>query len=191
MKPINSRPSLEDVLNAFAVEADPGPETLGRYLRDYPEYASDLEELSRELMQPLVVAAGPLSIEDTALINAAWQRYRSAASALRVNPFASLTVPRLREIASALGVRRQVISAFSERKVILASIPKAFLAGLASALGIEPSGLEKYLSSSPTQGLAMSYKSEEKPIVSMPVTFEQILIDSGMTEAERAKLLTD
>ena len=36
-------------LDAFAVESDQGSETLVRYLQQYPQYAEELVDLSREL----------------------------------------------------------------------------------------------------------------------------------------------
>ena len=49
MMPADSRPSREDVLYAFAVEPTSGRETLERYLRDYPEYTTELIDLSYDL----------------------------------------------------------------------------------------------------------------------------------------------
>ena len=43
------RPNREDVLDALAMEQECDRETLERYLRDYPEFAVELIDLSREL----------------------------------------------------------------------------------------------------------------------------------------------
>ena len=189
MKPNISKPSQEDVLNAFAVEPNPGPETLDRYLRNYPECTADLVELSRDLLQPMVGAAGPLSEKDKAMIDAAWKRHQEAALAARADPFAVLTVFGLREIARVLGVRRQIVAAFRERKVIVASVPQPFLARLASALSTTVGRLTEFLTAPPTPSPALSYKADGKPSVAGPATFEQLLVDSGVPEAERAKLM--
>ena len=75
MKPQPNKFSLEDVLNAYAVEPDHGPETLERYIQDYPEYSTDLKDLSHELLQPVVEMTGPLPPGDLALIDAAWKKH--------------------------------------------------------------------------------------------------------------------
>ena len=49
MNQFASAPSREDVLDAFAVEPNHERNTLERYLRDYPQYAAELVDLSREL----------------------------------------------------------------------------------------------------------------------------------------------
>ena len=49
MTPSADKPSRQDVLDAFAVEPHTGRATLERYLRDYPELATELLDLSRML----------------------------------------------------------------------------------------------------------------------------------------------
>lgn len=41
--------SSEDVMNAFAMDFEPGSEVLKKYLADYPQFAADLVDLAREL----------------------------------------------------------------------------------------------------------------------------------------------
>jgi hypothetical protein len=188
MKPNASKPR-EDVLNAFAVEPDPSADTLDRYVREYPEYAVDLKELSQELLAPVTEATGPLSAEDTAFIDKAWKRHQAVALSVQADPFAAVTVSVLREVANTLGIRRSVLTAFRERKVIFSSVPQAFLLRLASALNTPADALTKFLKLSPNPQPAFSYKADQKPKESGPVTFEQLLIESGMPEAERAKLM--
>ena len=191
MKSTPSQFSREDVLDAFAVEQNTGPETLKRYVRDYPEYAADLKELSQALSQPMAEQTGPLSEADKALIDKAWKRYQAAVPAARVDPFAAVTISVLREVANVLGIRRSVLTAIRERRVIFASVPQAFLSRLASALNAPVDALIEFLKAPPSQKPALSYKSDQKPNESIQVTFEQLLIESGMPEAERAKLMAE
>ena len=58
MSPAATRPSRESVLDAFAVESEPGRSTLERYLRLYPEYAGELIDLSRELSREVSQRCG-------------------------------------------------------------------------------------------------------------------------------------
>ena len=128
-------------------------------------------------------ATGPLSAEDIAFIDKAWKRHQAVALAVRANPFAAVTVSVLREVANTLGIRRSVLTAFRERKVIFSSVPQAFLLRLASALNTPADALTKFLKLSPNPQPACSYKADQKPKDSGPVTFEQLLIESGMPEA--------
>jgi hypothetical protein len=67
--------SRKDVLYSFAVEPDLGRKTLERYILTYPEYAAELVDLSYELSKKDYESDAPLSDEDKALINKAWQRH--------------------------------------------------------------------------------------------------------------------
>ncbi|MEM9213979.1 MAG: hypothetical protein AAGD25_06490 [Cyanobacteria bacterium P01_F01_bin.150] len=57
----SSMSAKDEVLYAFAVEPIQDKETLKRYLRDYPEYGSDLIDLSYELHRP---ANEPTTVSD-------------------------------------------------------------------------------------------------------------------------------
>jgi hypothetical protein len=70
--------SREDVLYSFAVEPDLGRETLERYMQAYPEYAAELVDLSYELSKKDYESNAPLSDEDKALIDKAWQKHCEA-----------------------------------------------------------------------------------------------------------------
>ncbi|MCE9671831.1 hypothetical protein LY474_28895 [Myxococcus stipitatus] len=185
-----SRPSRDDVLDAFAVELNPGRETLERYLRDYPDLTSELVDLSRELSRPVCEDEGPLAPEDEALIDAGWSRHRGA-TPKPVSPFDALSLDELRDLAKRLEVPRQVITAFRERRVDVASVPRRFLTRLAAALNSTPDLLVSTLRPQYTPELDRSYKSNTKPMVAAPVSFERLLIDAGVPEERRAGLMAD
>ncbi len=69
-----SRPSLDDVLDAYSVEPDPGHHTLEHYLRSYPEFAKELVDLSRELSRAIPENPAPLTDSEQAMIAAAIRR---------------------------------------------------------------------------------------------------------------------
>jgi len=185
-------PSLEDVLGAFSVEPDPGRETLALYLRHYPQFAEPLIDLSRELSRTLPSAAGPDTYEDEARIDAAWRRHVEALSPqARTDMFAALSTQELRDLAKALDVPRQVITAFRDRRVILDSVPRHFLARLAAAVHQPLERLTASLVPAAQPALARSYKSDAKPATGEPVTFERLLIDAGVPDDKRARLQAD
>lgn len=188
MSPAGGRPSRESVLDAFAVESEPGRSTLERYLRLYPEYAAELVDLSRELSREVFDDAAPLSAADQALIYAAWLRHAAVSPA--ADTFAALTVDDWRAVARGLDVPRQVVTALRERRVLLSSIPRRFLQRFAEAARSSISQLEA--SWGPGQlAAARSYKADAKPAAGEQVTFEQVLIDAGVPADKRARLLAE
>lgn len=182
--------SRDQVLELFAMELDTGGHTLQRYLREYPEYATQLVDLSQEIFRFGIQDESPLSIEDQMRIDTAWSRIQSAPSKVVTDPLAGLSVPQLREIAQTLKVPRQVITAFRERTVIVSSVPRYFLNRLASLVGSSIQDLLGTLTS-PPQSLARSYKANGKPTEAVRVTFEQLLRDAGLSDEDIKLLLAD
>jgi len=188
VSPAANRPSREAVLDAFAVETEPGRSALEHYLRLYPEYAGELVDLARELSRAAFEDTAPLSIADQALIGAAWSQHAAAMPAVVSDPLAALTVDDWRAVAQRLDVPRQVVTALRERRVALASIPGGFLAKFAEAVRSSVAQLQS--SWGPVRlAVARSYKADSKPAVGEQVTFEQVLIDAGVTAEKRARLL--
>lgn len=186
-----SHPTEEEVLSAFAVEPDAGPRTLEHYLRAYPQYAAELVELSHERWLMEGEGEAHLSGADEARIAAALGAHRSPPPATPLDPLAALSVPALRLLAQRLAVPRQVITAFRERRVIAASVPRRFLADFAGALGCPAETLLGALNDPPPSSLARSYKSDVKPEADQPVTFERLLLDAGLSAEERAALMAE
>jgi hypothetical protein len=189
MSPTDARPSREAVLDAFAVESEPGRSTLERYLQLYPEYAGELIDLARELSREIRDDTAPLSVADQALIDAAWSRHAAAMPAA-TDPFAGLTVDDWRAVAQGLDVPRQVVTALRERRISLLSIPRRFLQRFAEATRSSVARLEASWESGQLTG-ARSYKADGKPSAGEPVTFEQVLIDAGVPPEKRARLLAE
>jgi len=184
------RPSLEDVLDEFATEADTGRATLERYLVAFPAFANELVDLAREIARPVESFAGPLTDKDINTINAAWRHYEAAAPRQQVDPWATLTVDQLRQAARVLGVPRQVVTAFRERRVLASSVSDRFLKRFSTALGASAEALRDWMV--PSMGeLARSYKANEKPLEPVQVTLEQILMDAGVPPERRIDLMSD
>lgn len=190
MSPAGERPSRESVLDAFAVENDPGRSTLERYLGVYPEYAGELIDLSRELSREVFDDTAPLSDADQALIDAAWLQHSKAVPGATADPFAALTVDDWRTVAQRLDLPRQVVTSLRERRISLASIPRRFLAMLAEAMRSSVAQLESSWGSAQLVG-GRSYKADDKPTAGEQVTFEEVLIDAGVPADKRARLLAE
>lgn len=187
---MSERPSRESVLEAFAVESEPGRATLERYLRLYPEYATELVDLSLELSCEAYEYYAPLSPGDESLIDAAWAKHVAATPTATTDPFTSLTIDDWRTVAQRLDVPRQVVTALRERRVSLASIPQLFLQKLAEAMNSTVSQLESAWEAA-CPHLARSYKADCKPATGTQISLEQVLIDAGVPADKLARLLAE
>ncbi len=182
--------TCDEVLESFAMERHSDGRMLQRYLKDYPEYATQLVDLSQEIFRSDIQVESPLSAQDQMRIDTACSRIQSVQSSVVVDPFADLPVSKLREVALVLNVPRQVITAFRERTVIVATVPKRFLTQLASLVGSSVQDLLNVLALPPAQ-LVRSYKADEKPTEVVQVTFEQLLRGTNLTNEQIEVLLTD
>ncbi len=189
MTPENSHLSCEDVLDAFAMESSLGDDTLERYLQNYPEYTAELTELSYVLSRPVCEDEIPLTDEDKAAIDKAWQRHVEAAPKATADPLEDLSVERKRQIARLLDVPQQVITAFREHRIEPTSIPLPFLERLATALDSTVEILIRSLSLPPTPNPERSYKADNRPEVQNQVAFEQILINAGVSQEKQSQLM--
>lgn len=184
-------PTLEAVLDAFAMEADYGKETLAKYLERYPQFAIDIVDLSRQLERPVVVDTSPPSARVVNFVDTAWRVHVAARPATANDPLSSLDLAKNRELARMLDLPRQVITAFTERRVQVASVPKRFLSQLAGHIGSSVDSLVAAMSLQPTAQPMRSYSSDEKPVAPEQVTFEQLLIDANVSAERRAALLAE
>lgn len=174
----NQTISREDVLRNFSVEYDVGKDTLLRYLTEFPEYAEDLVDLSRELAREVDDNA-KLSSVDELNVESAMNRFRNAL-ALQSEPI-NIAPKLFLKAANVLGLPRQVLMAFGGRKVELASIPLHFLEKLSGILEVTITQLKAFLSLPPQQP-QRSYKSNVKPTASDKVSFEKILHNALVSE---------
>jgi hypothetical protein len=190
MIPVDPQPSREDVLYTFAVESTSGRD-LEQYLRDYPQYAAELIDLSHELSRDVCEDEMPLSDKDLALIDKAWLQHVAAGPQEIVDPFATLSVAEQRELAQRIDVPLQVIMAFREHRVEPTSVPPLFLEHLASALNSTVEILKNTFALPPKPNLARSYKADARLDGRAQVNFEQILVEADVPSDKRALLMAD
>ena len=162
--------SLEFIMNS-------PEEVFDQYLKEAGEDGSELQRRA------------------TDAIGAALARHESAASGSPApaiqDKLAALSVPQQRDVASQLGVPRNVVTAFRERRVVPTTVPRPFLSRLASAIGMLADELLALLSVPPVPQAAHQHKTDEKPQAPTQATFEQLLIDGGVPQEKRAELLRD
>jgi hypothetical protein len=185
-----TRPSYDDVLEAFALEAEWGKATLDKYLRDYPDYAEAILDLATELSREDVVRKERLSAREHALIEVGWTMHVKATPTAVADPFYRLSGVELGKIAALLEVPKQVLTALRDRTIIAASIPRRFAKLLAAEIGTDIDALLGFLATPPVLSVARSRKSHAKPRTADRKTFEQVLIDAGVAAEVRKKLMT-
>lgn len=182
--------SLEDVLDEFMMEENQGAGTLERYVRAYPQFAEQLIDFSRLLATPDAEDKGPLSPTDQSRIDAAWIIHSGAEPRATDNrdPFATLTGAKGKALSISLGVPRQVITCFREHKVDPSTVPAWIVRHFADEFELPMPHVIAAMQLQPLSS-ARSFKSDSKPGNSGQISFEQVLIDAGVSEADRTRLL--
>lgn len=179
----------EDVLDALAVEPRHDHGTLERYLKDFPEYADELIELARELSRSPESDVGPLAASESQLIDDAWRHFAPLETKSATDPLSTLSVDQSRYLARTLDIPRQVVTAFKERRVDVGTIPRPFLAAFADAIRLSAVALTQSLALPPSNAMARNYKADAKPRATDKASFEQLLIDAGVSDARREQLM--
>lgn len=184
--------SLDAVLDLFQSEGVHDGDVLRQYVEDYPQYATQLIDFSQLLAAPEHEDESPLSATDESRIDAAWITHKAATPSEPAgeDPLARLTGDIGKDLARKLGVPRQVITCLREHRVLASSLPDTILGNLSDALDLPPAHVIAAMRQPPIPMTAgRSYKSGRPPGSAEQMTFEQILIDAGVSEADRSKLL--
>lgn len=184
--------SLEGVLEQFMMEDAQDATALERYVRDYPQFALQLIDLSR-----LIATADaeeddqPLSATDESRIDAAWITHKAAAPSHDDDPFATLTGAKGKAVADRFGVPRQVIVCFREHRVDPSTVPTPIARGFADEAGVPLAHVIAAMHRPVIMATGRNYKADGQPGAEGKMSFEQILIDAGVPDADRARLLAD
>lgn len=184
---------VEDVLDQFMMEDKHDGETLARYVRAHPQFADQIIDLSRLIASRDVEDDSPLSATDLSRIDAAWIAHSAAAPAAVAgdDPFATLTGARGKAMSSTLGVPRQVITCFRERKIDPSTVPVPILQSFADEFELPIAHVIAAMQLPAQMSIGRSYKADGKPTAGGQSSFEQVLVDAGVSDADRARLLRD
>ncbi len=185
----DKKKDIESVLESFLLEDEVDAGTLKSYLQQYPEFATELTDLAREIACISDYPNYTANEGDDALIAQAWRMHADATPAAKVDPLALLQPKDLNRLASALQLPRQVLAALRERRVIVASMSAKFLDALAKELACSVSVLTEVLSSPTAHEPAGSHKSDVKPQVAEKVDFARVLQDAGVDPSRLADLV--
>ena len=139
----------EAILYAFAVESSHDRNTLERYLRDYPELAEDLIDLTSELRLSEALGPSPTSAAEDIGVEAAWREFlackpQESSSNKAMNPFALFRGEAFARLADVVNVPRSFLTPFRDGLVAAASIPDRFVRRLAQAMNASVESLLQY-----------------------------------------------
>ncbi|OMG60523.1 hypothetical protein [Brevundimonas sp. ZS04] len=186
--------TLDGVLEQFMMEDAHDGTTLARYVRAYPLFALQLIDLSRLIATPDAQdSEEPLSAPDQSRIDAAWIIHKTAAPAPSTDddPFAALTGARGKAVAVRFGVPRQVITGFREHRVDPSTVPAPIARVFADEFELPLAHVIAAMQRPTATLVGRSFKAENKPGAAGKISFEQLLIDAGMSEADRVRLLAN
>ncbi|WP_068083756.1 hypothetical protein [Novosphingobium rosa] len=178
----------DEILMEYAVEPVHDRETLERYLRRWPEHANALIDLSREISRPIDAAEEAMPAEDIERLGRLLAGAPATASRAVANPLARLSREKRAALPGLLRVPSTVVLAFRECRIILTTVPDRFMRRFAAALETTVDELRAGLAV-PAPKVARAFKADAKPVAGGQVSFEQILIDALVSEADRAELL--
>jgi hypothetical protein len=186
----------EAVLYAFAVEANHDRNTLERYLREYPEFAEELIDLTSELRLSEALGPCPASAAADTGAEAAWQDFlackpQEACSDKAANPFVRFRGESFASLADAVNVPRSFLTPFRDGLVAAASIPERFVRRLAQAMDASVESLRQYFLFPQPGVVARAFKSDGKPSHQGQKTFREFVESTEMSDEQRQLLLQD
>lgn len=179
--------AIEDVLKAFALDFEPGAGTLKRYLAQYPEHATALVDLSRELVREIEDET-PNSA-DLALVTLRMSRLRE--NTVSLEALQTVPVTQFIDAAEALTLPMLVGIALKERRIDVPSLPRRLLVRLAGEIHASVETLVSYLELAPQASLLRARKSDIKPRAPEKISFEQAMREAGADEQSISNFFTE
>ncbi|MDU0364522.1 hypothetical protein RWK44_29485 [Rhizobium sp. 25PS6] len=184
--PDGRKDNAEEILSAFAVEPAPTKATLDLYLKQYPELASELIDLSLELEMSDPTVEDVIDT-DSPIVNAAWAAFVGGAVPDEPITAASFT----REVANGMGLKLAALMGLRDRKVEVESLPNSFSARLSKALATPVPRLMEYLAGPQGMPVGASFKSDTKPEQKPKISIKQLLAECGHTPEQISELLRE
>jgi hypothetical protein len=180
--------SQEDVLNAFAMDFEPGAGVLQRYISQYPQYSLQLIDLARELSREFDDDR-PLDANDLTAVDAGMRKLQRASISLQT--LQAAPAKKFTDAVKKLGLPIQVGLALRECRIEASTVPSRVLAKLSQALEAPVEVLLAHLALPPQTSQLRASKSSTKPAAAEKVSLERILRDAGYDEAALSQFLND
>lgn len=167
----------DDVLDDFAMEMPFGPETLQNYIEKYPKLAVELADLYHELlMVDLSAAVDGVPLETKSAVETYQQNSVAVATAL--------SGANLRDMAQKLGLPRDFVAGFRDRKIRPGSIPGTLLTNFARSANVSIHQLINHLQDTTGSTPQMAHKADGKPQGSAPVEYDVFVEGLGLDDSE-------
>ncbi len=170
------------ILDDFAMEDLIVPETLRNYIERYPSLAVELTDLYHELLLvDLSAATDRIQLETKLAVETSRQDVMVVANALSGSS--------LRDLAKKLGLPRDYIAGFRDRKFRLGSIPGTLLTNLARSASVNIHQLMNYLQDTASSTPQIAHKADGKPQSSAPVEYDAFVEGLALNERELEALI--
>ena len=192
-------PSPREILLSFAAEGTPTPERLEEYAKKHPEHIHELTELAVEMVLEPARQLPPADDATARIVHSAWERFRAGTRGAPSkhaseaqngrDPFADVASPEFPRLAARLGITPAFLLKIRDRLIEAASFPNALAALVARELGRPIEAILAHLALPATIPVGTLMKSDGKPQVSPKQSFEEAVMTSGLSEAQRAELL--
>lgn len=176
-----SAPTLKEVLGYFAAEENHDKATLDRYLREFPQYRTELIDAAFELNSPESEDTSPLSAADLQRIERYQKQFIKVSAPKAADLLSSITASAQHQAMKLLDLPLIVISDILDRRVILGTIPAGFLKRFIAAIGLGEADFRRSYDETAIGDLACNYSSEVKPKAAAQVEFIAFLADSGVS----------
>ncbi|CAO3405514.1 hypothetical protein [Azospirillum palustre] len=188
------REDAEEILLEFAAEPQHDRKTLERYLRDHPNLAEELVDLSLELRLQRTTSTQSVSTDEE-WVEASLRSFKAmmgTGPVATADPFALLSSTELVAVRRRLNVPSAVLLGFRSRIVDVATVPVRFFEALARELDSTPEGLRRFLAAPPRVAAGLSYKADGAPMLDGErISFEKLLLDARVPEEDRKRLLAE
>jgi hypothetical protein len=206
--PPRSPTPLWNVLYELAL-AKPAPDAalVDEFVRQYPEYASELTEYAIELALDAIAAPNEpmdMPVATTTLsVSGAMSRFRNRLYAVRKkteaeaaeaapaieNPFAKLNRPAMRALAQRLHANTVFVMKLRDRLITGDTMTESFLRRIADELGVLLENIVAHFAAPAYIQSSAHFKAETKPEVGEKQTFEEAVRSCGLTPEQQNFLL--
>jgi len=171
-------PTLDAVLDDFAMEQSVTKEVYEAYLDRYPKYAEEITDLFHELFI--------MELEQEELANNDARLEVSANEAIKI----ALSGVNLRELSKSIEMPRSFLSGFLNRQIVAGTIPKPLIHRLAYLINVSVSDFISHLVEAPDTDGAFAFKSTQKPKIQEKMTYDDYVSQINLTDSQVRVLST-
>ncbi|MEM9374630.1 MAG: hypothetical protein AAGA72_00310 [Pseudomonadota bacterium] len=170
----------EDVFEEFTMEEEISHALLKTYIDRYPDLAIELTDLFHEI----TLAEARAGAEEVRFETKSAQPQMVAVGKLQ----AAFSNEGIRELAKQIGLPRDFLAGFRDRRIRFGSTPEPVLSGLSRMIGVRLHDFVRYLSSGDATGPALAFKADGKPARAEQMDYAAFIEGLALTSEEEAAL---